>query len=157
VIDDRIRIIAKLKPGEWDSIMAYSQRSVAKKKVKAEKKEAKGKMGTPFAKTYKAIEDNVVDADKRKSVQRSLDAFIASQNKAIEQLSSMNSQENDVLTKQNAARDELLGLATRLNEFREKAFSDLIDLHFAVRENTTESEWDAVMKAFNKELSLMAH
>jgi hypothetical protein len=157
VIDDRISIIAKLMPGEWDSIMVYSQQSVVKKKEKAEEKEAKGKVSTPFAKTYKAIQDKVMEADKKESLKRSLDAFIASETKAIEQLKSMNSQDNKVLTNKNATREELLGLGNRMNEFRKKAFTELIDLHFSVRQNTNETEWTAVMKAFNKELSVTAH
>ncbi len=48
-------------------------------------------------------------------------------------------------------------LADQLNELRRDGFDDLIDFHMSVKEFTTEAEWDQIMKAFNKELSITAH
>jgi len=40
---------------------------------------------------------------------------------------------------------------------RRLIFDELIDFHMLVKENTTIAEWDKIMKAFNKELSITAN
>jgi len=67
------------------------------------------------------------------------------------------SNENNLLTNQNATKDELLKLGDTLNDMRRLIFDELIDFHMLVKENTNITEWDKIMKVFNKELSITAN
>jgi hypothetical protein len=157
VIDDRLRISAKLKPDEWDSIMAFSSTSVSKVKTKAEKKAAKGKITEPFEKTYAVIDKDIADQEKKQNIKDAMTTFIDAQKRTVAKLHSMNTMDNDVLINQKASRDEFIALSESLNVLREKAFENLIEFHFTVVGQTTDEEWANVIKSFNKELAITSH
>jgi hypothetical protein len=157
VIEDRISISAKLRPGEWDAIMDYSRASVNKTKTKSEKKVAKGKFSEPFEKTFEVIEKDIADSVKLQNVRNALTTFVESQKRTVSTLLSMNSVDSNILSKQKASRDELKDLAENLNVHRKKAFDDLVEFHYTVVEQTTDEDWAKVMKSFNKELSITSH
>ena len=48
-------------------------------------------------------------------------------------------------------------IAERLNKLRAEGYENLTAFHFVTKELTNEDEWEALMKAFNKEVSVTPH
>jgi hypothetical protein len=157
VIDDRIYIVKKIEQEEWDLILELSRKSVEKNKEKAEKKETKGKTTGAFEKTKKVIDENITDDQRKNKVMAILNEFIESQKKSIQQLQTMNATDSKILSNKDASEDELQEVAENLNELREITFRDLANFHFLTKDNTTEAEWDQIMKSFNKEIDITSH
>jgi len=161
IVDSRIAVNKKIKADEWDSIMVFSKTSldkqIEKDQKKLEKNKDKGKDITPFVKTRKAITDNVLDSEKQQILKSGLDKMISSIEELMIETGTINANESKLLTNQNATKDELLKLGNKLNEMRRLIFDELIDFHMLVKENTNITEWDKIIKAFNKELSITAN
>ena len=158
MVDERLVVNKKIKTDEWDSIMVFSKTSLDKQIEKAQKKldknKEKGKEFVPFIKTRKAITENVVDTEKQQLLKSGLDKMISSIEELSVETETINTNESELLTNQNATKDELLKLGDELNDIRRLIFDELIDFHFLVQENTNITEWDKIIKAFNKELSI---
>ncbi|MCD4730196.1 MAG: hypothetical protein K8R74_06340, partial [Bacteroidales bacterium] len=158
MVDERLAVLTKIKADEWDSIMVFSKISLDKQIEKAQKKldknKEKGKEFVPFVKTRKAITDNVLDSDKQQILKSGLDKMISSIEELTIETGTINANESNLLINQNATKDELLKLGNKLNDMRRLIFDELIDFHLLVKENTNITEWDKIMKAFNKELSI---
>lgn len=158
MVDERLTVIKKIKADEWDSIMVFSKTSLDKKIEKAENKleknKGKGKEVVPFVKTIKAITANVLDSEKQQVLKLGLDKMISSIEELTIETGTINANESKLLTHQNATKDELIKLGNKLNDMRRLIFDELIDFHMLVKENTSITEWDKIMKAFNKELSI---
>jgi len=157
VIEDRIRIVAKIEADEWNLIIEYSRQSVLKSKEKDQKKAEKDKSSDPFLKTQDAIKKNISDEGKKKPVLDALKTLINSQKDLMQQIKSRNADDNLDLSKKEATKSELQKLADDLNMLRITSLENLVNFHFQMKEITTEAEWDQIMKAFNKELSITAH
>lgn len=157
ILSDRVAISAKIKPNEWTLILAKSKESVEKAMEKAEKKSNKGKESIPFEKTISVIEEVIANNEKKEKLNAALSTFIRDQEKAVQKLISMNSVDNDILSKKDASKMELTEIANELNSLRKVAFDNLMAFHFAAKDLTEPSEWDQIMKTFNKELSITSH
>ena len=158
MVDDRLAVIKKIKADEWDSIMVFSKNSldkqIEKKQKKLEKNKEKGKEVATFVKTRKAIIENVLDSEKQQILKSGLDKLISSIEELTIETETINVNESKLITRQNATKDELLKLGDELNDMRRLIFDELIDFHALLKKNTNSTEWDKIMKAFNKELSI---
>ena len=161
MVDDRLAVNKKKKADEWDSIMVFSKASLDKQIEKAQKKlnknKEKGKELIPFVKTRKAITENVLDSDKQQILKTGLDKLISSIEELTIETETINVNESKLITHQNATKDELIKLGNDLNNMRRLIFDELIGFHMLVKENTNSTEWDKIMKAFNKELSITSN
>lgn len=158
-IDDRIAVSEKIKPGEWDEIIKNSGHAAEKRKEKEQKRldkaEAKGK--EPFEKTRKAITGTVADTGKRQLLFGRLDAMIGSFDKLAGDIAAINVNEDDLLVRKDASRDEMMQFAEKINGLRLAVFRHLVDMHMTVKENTDAVEWDKIMTVFNKDITLTVH
>ncbi len=156
LIDDRLTVSKKIKADEWASIVEHSGNSVDKRKEKEQKKSEKNKNKgqVPLEKTRKAIIEIVSDAEKQKVMIGGLNDMISSFEKLESEIKSINVKENNVLILKDAKKEELKQIAAEMNNLRHFSFKQLIEFHMVVKENTDESEWDKIMKAFNKELAI---
>ena len=161
MVDERLAVNKKIKADEWDSIMVFSKisldKQIEKEQKKLEKNKEKGKEFAPFVKTRKAITENVLDSEKQQALKSGLDKMISSIEGLTIETEAINTNESNLLTRQNATKDELLKLGDELNEMRRHIFDELIDFHILVKENTNRTEWDKIMKTFNKELSITSN
>ena len=157
VLSDRVRLSKKIEPEEWELIMKKSDESLDKKAEKQQKKTDKGKISEPFEKTKATIHKFVTDVERKDKIHESLDQFIDSQNFVVETLADMNSKDSEIINKRKATKEELMNLASALNELRSQSQNDLVDFHMSVKEYSTQAEWDKIMKAFNKEMTISAH
>ncbi len=161
MVDDRLAVIKNIKADEWDSIMVFSKASldkqIEKEQKKLEKNKEKGKGLTPFVKTRKAITKNVPDSEKQQILKSGLDKMISSIEELTVETATFNVNESKLLANQNATKDELIKLGDTVNKMRQLIFDELIDFHMIVKENTNITEWDKIMKAFNKELSITSN
>jgi hypothetical protein len=70
------------------------------------------------------------------------------------EISSINVKSNNVLVRKDATKEELKEMVEEMNVLRNLSFNQLLNFHMLVKENTSETEWDPIMKAFNKELTI---
>ena len=82
-----------------------------------------------------------------------IDKLISSIEELTSETETINVNESELITHQNATKDELIKLGDELNDMRRLIFDELIGFHMLVKKNTNITEWDKIMKAFNKELS----
>jgi|GEM_PF-2565094 len=161
MVNERLAVLKIINTDEWVSIMEFStnslEKQIEKEQKKLEKNKDKGKGVIPFVKTSKAITKNVLNSEKQQILLAGLGTMINRIEELTIETETMNVNENALLTDQNAAKEELLELGNSLNEIRRLVFDELIDFHILVKENTDMTEWEKVMKEFNKELSITAN
>lgn len=154
IINRRVEIVNKIKPDEWVLILEKSAETVKKRNEKLQKEIDKGKMDEPFTKTKAYISDEITDKGKSKNLLTGLNEFIEYQNKAAEKIKSTNVSDSDLISKRDATVLELGELATKVNKLRSEGYQELINFHLFAKENTTDDEWNKLMKLFNKELNI---
>ena len=167
LIDDRLAVSKKIHANEWASIIAFSEASIDKQEEKAQKKADKKKEKElkksennnrgekePFFKTRRAITESVPDTEKQQAMISGLDEMIISSRKLDSEIRSINVKENSIIIRQDATKEELKQIAVEMNHLRRFSFDQLIEFHMLIKENTDEPEWDKIMKAFNKDLSI---
>ncbi len=141
--------------------MADSKKSlnkeIEKKQKKLDKNKEKGKIFVPFVKTRKIITENIADKEKQQLLMSGLDKLINSIKELTSEISISNLYENKILSNQDATKDELIGLSEKVNKMRQHIFIDLIDFHIFVKQNTSITEWNKIMKTFNKEINLTSN
>jgi len=161
MIDKRLSVIKKIKADEWDSIMVFSKvsldKQIEKEQKKLEKNEAKGKETKVFEKTRKAIINNVSELGKQQVLTTGLSSMINTFEELSDEAERNYVNENDILIRKDATKDELKQLAGEMNDLRRLIFDQLIEFHLLIKENTNITEWEKIMKAFNKEFSITAH
>jgi hypothetical protein len=157
IIHSRIAITGKIKEGEWVSILELSKEAVAKKKEKQQKKIDKGKEEKPFKKTLASIDKYVSDSERKEKVIQAVNEFIEAQLEMINALASKNMMDDNIVANKSVSEKELKQLAEDMNKYRQIGFDNLINFHFSAKEYTSIDEWDQIMKAFNKELSITSH
>ena len=158
IMDDRIAIADKITFDEWVLILDYSNIQadirLTEVKEKTDKAVEKGKVKEPFVKTREAIEENVLTEEKQKFIIDGLDDMIRTFNELGTEISSMNVKNNDILIRKDAGKEELKVMVDEMNVLRNLSFNQVLNFHMLVREHSTETEFEPIMKAFNKELSI---
>ena len=158
LIDDRLELSAKLTADQWNSIIALStselEERAEKAQAKAQKRADKGKQEKTkerFTKTRDTILNKVAGESEQERMEEGLNKLIAVIENLDTQTRAINVQENAIIIRQNASREEMLSIANRMNGIREAGFVALREFQLIARDDCTESEWHEVMKAFNKE------
>ena len=158
IMDDRIAIADKITFDEWVLILDYSNIQadirLTEEKEKNDKAVEKDKVKEPFVKTREAIEENVLTEEKQKFIIDGLDDMIRTFNELGTEISSMNVKNNDILIRKDAGKEELKVMVDEMNVLRNLSFNQVLNFHMLVREHSTETEFEPIMKAFNKELSI---
>jgi hypothetical protein len=159
LINERLTVSAKITPDEWSAIIDNSGHATDKRMQKAQKKldKAESRGERPFDKTREVITEAVADSDTQQLLQGRLDAMLRSFEKLDSELSAVNVNESALLVDRDISRHQMQQVAEQMNEVRLAVFRHLVDFHMAVKEHTDATEWDQVMKQFNKDISLSAH
>ena len=110
-----------------------------------------------FVKTRKAILNNVSELGKQQVLTTGLNNMINTFEELADEAERNYVNENDILIRKDATKDELEQLAGEMNDLRRLIFDQLIEFHLLIKENTNITEWDKIMNAFNKEFSITAH
>ena len=145
-IEARMQIIDRIQPEEWVQILDLSESRVQKAKDKQLKKGEKN----PFAKFEATISKEVADPAKRKKVLEALDMYKTHFQTLTEKIASRNVIDLPTLKNKSASKAELQTLAKEVNTIRSSVFDAVVDFHFEMKENTSEAEFDKLVKAFNK-------
>lgn len=149
-IDSRLQLIKKITQEEWDQIMAMSATTVQKAKDKLEAKREKGKVKDPFQKFESEVEKTVSNTENKDKILSILETYKMDLNMLNEKIASRNVIDNPAFKNKEAGRDDLKKIADEVNAIKVKAFEAMVDFHFTIKEQTTEKEWDKIIKAFNK-------
>lgn len=153
VLKYRVSIYGKINDKEWDSILAYSESIVDKKQKKDQKK--KKSSDETYKNTRKVISE-IDDSFKKKLLDDALTEMLSAINELANKIKSVNVKENDVLSNKDASLPELQNALNEMNELRGLGYKELVLFHSLVKENTNDVEWEDVMKAMKKDISLSA-
>jgi hypothetical protein len=172
LIDDRLALTQQIQADEWTSIIEFSasvidqreeksdkknqeaQKMAEEDPDKARKKAAKAEQKQPFFKTREAVTEAVDDVEKQTLMFTSLDDMMMASQESDRQIRSVNVRNNDMIVRRDATRDEFQQIADLMNRLRRSAFEQVVQTHMIIKENTNESQWRTILKAFNKDLDL---
>mgnify|MGYP001820697013 CR=1 FL=1 len=150
LIDQRLIILGKIEPEEWDNILKSSVSVADKNIAKAEKKAAKSKES--FRKTKSRIHSNILNNEQKQNLLKSLEKIINSEKELISQILSANSSQNKILANKNSGKEELQSLLAEDTMRRDGLVESLLSFHGLARENCSAAEWSKIMKSFTKEM-----
>jgi len=154
IIDDRLAIFNKIEADEWSSIIEYSDAKTTKRTEKELKKAKKSENKTAFTKTRKVIMNSVSDLNKQKAIIKGLDDMIDAFEGLGDRIQSINVKENKILIQKDASKEALKNTLNEMNSLRYLSFQQLVTFHSFVKKKSNKEEWDNIMKAFTKEMSL---
>ena len=146
MIEQRLAVVSKIDDGEWKEIISLSDATVEKKMAKVEKKG----QPDPFEAVIKSVRSNIADQDKQAKAISVVENFKIEYTELLTEVNSVNTIENKLLNDKNTTANEFQVLADDMNQLREKAYKNLVDLHFQIKDVTTETEWSKIMKSINK-------
>ena len=152
LIDQRLIILGKIEPEEWDNILKSSVSVADKNIAKAEKKAAKSKES--FRKTKSRIQSTILNNEQKQNLLKSLEKIINSEKELISQILSANSSQNKILANKNSGKEELLRIMAEDTRQREALAKSLVGFHELARENCSEVEWTQIMKSFTREMQM---
>ena len=161
MIDDRLQLAANLKADEWASIILLSNKTIEEREKKARAKAQKGsdknkeqKNTAIFEDTRSVLAETVSEEPRLHTLTEGLNKLV----RAVEQLElkirSINQKENKTIALQYASRKDLESIANNTLKTGQVGFKMLNEFHFLVLNNTSEAEFDEIMKAFSKELEI---
>ena len=146
MIERRLLFTSKIEDDEWEEIINLSDASVEKKMSKLAKK----KSPDLFESVMKSVKSNIEDQDNQSKAISIVVNFKNEYTKLLEEVNAVNSVESELLSDKNSTAQEFQSLADDMNQLREKAYMNLIDLHFKLKDITNDGEWGKVMKSIYK-------
>lgn len=154
----RVAINKKLEQPEWNSILAFSKKSIEEEIAKAQKKKEKKKdkpKQKPFEKTRETLTEVITDSEKENIIIAQLDELVNDMDKLQKDVNRMFADHEDILSQKDALKIDLQSISKGVNKVRKEFYDELTSFHFVLKENTNDEEWITIIKIFNKELSLM--
>ena len=145
IIMERLTIIEKFSQEEWDNILAFSAEE-AESRMSKEIKKAKD----PFNSVIDQINKSITDSKRQDQAISILEEFKNKFDAITLKVSSLNASDNKILQNRNSTFDDLEAMTKETNALQKVAINAFIDLHFEMKEVTNESEWDKIIKEFNK-------
>ena len=141
--------MTKIKQEEWDQIIAKSLEEPNEKQEKKSKKEYDKFVGN-LAKTKDVISENIADPDKTKEALAAYQEFEESFEALTKAIKDRTMSGQADFQNINAQREDLQAAMDSFNKIRGDFYDDVLNLHFKLREYTTEDEFKKVIKAVNK-------
>lgn len=156
LVDVRIGLAARITEDEWQAIILKSGEAIGKRQEKAQKKIDKDieKGREVFGKTHATIVNNISEDKKQNLLLDELNKLQVNLTILTNNINSVNVKEQSILARQDSEKAKFKQLAEELDSIRYSAFTQLIDFHVLVKENSNQEEWNKVMKQFNKDLDL---
>lgn len=149
-INKRIILQNEITDEEWAQIMLRSTEAAEKIDAKEQKKINKGKIKDPFDKLEKTIRNTISNAEKNKDVMDALEVYKSYSFSLAERLANTDVITSDLLADKYAPRELLDATAKDRNMERRKLFNSYTTFFFVLSINTTEDEWNSLVKEFNK-------
>lgn len=150
VIISRVELVQNITDEEWQEIMDLAAVEQENQKNKDAEKEAKGKLKDDTDKLGKTIQDTIEDEEKREAVLSSFETFRNAFNEMEKDAITRYPSDNEILTNKNSEVDDLSKTLGSVTELRSRTYNAFVDFHFAIIEQTTEKEWQKIMKQVNK-------
>ena len=123
------------------------------KKISEEKKKAI-KNKELFTKTKAQIESNITGIEQKQTILDGLKDIIDSTSELESQLLSVNTSQNKILADKNSGKIELLEIFEEDNNLRKPVLKSLVSFHELVRENSSDAEFEKIIKSFLKEAQM---
>jgi arsenate reductase-like glutaredoxin family protein len=152
-MDFREKVQPKITDDEWKNIVAASEKATKKILEKEQKKEKKQGDKQVDDKLVETSEKYISDEERNQGVSAAYDKFKLAADDLIAAYEKVNAMGNDILVDKNASRSDMQDYADSLNEKRRKMYETFLEFFSELQRITTEEEWQAIMKDFNKAVS----
>jgi hypothetical protein len=153
VIQMRSYIQQKFSSTEWKNIMDLAQDEVSKQDAKEKKQADKGKKPKNiFIHLENSINENITDQDRKIFIIEALSFYEQQYQETVEALGNIDVENIDLLSDQNATKEDMHLFHVAIEVVRSKYYASYIIFYFVLKANTTEEEWEPVIKQFNKVL-----
>ncbi|MEP0133435.1 MAG: hypothetical protein ABJJ25_17145 [Eudoraea sp.] len=149
-LESRLALQEKITDDEWDAIMKKASSAETKEEEKAQRKKAKKDDKNAFREQETAIVQNVADQDRRANLLEGLAIYEATYNQIHESYESINVNESEALIDKNLSREKIIAIGEQLNEQRITLYKGFSVFIITAKANSTEEDYKAIMKAFNK-------
>ena len=146
----RLNVQPKISDDEWKNILDYSEKKTAKileKQQKKEKKQGDKQIDDKLIETSKKY---ISDDERNKEVKKAYNAFKLSSEDLIKTYENMQALGDDIMTDKSASRSDMQDFADSLNDKRRKMYDSFLEFFGELQKISTEEEWQAIMKDFNK-------
>ena len=149
-IDVRLSLQEKITDDEWAAIMKGATDSETKEAEKTARKEMKKSDKNHFREQETAIVQNVADQDRRAILLKGLAVYEVVYDQIHESYESINVNDSQFLVNKSTTREEMVILANLVNEQRLTLYKGYSVFMITTEKNSTDEEYKAIMKAFNK-------
>jgi hypothetical protein len=147
----RLEIQYLIKEDEWKNILEASQKGLEKQEKDNQK--AIEKLNNVIEKIKKDIVKHVGESKKKKTLEIA-EQLQSDLNQNIAAFFEINYLKNDTLRNLNATIPELQAVIKDMNQIRKDVYYSIVDARSELIENTTEQEWEDIVKSINKLLKL---
>ena len=143
-INFRLTTLPKITDDEWQVI-----------KIMA--KETDKKSESSDLQSTKKEPNYIADEEKHKVVMQSFDELLSSSLKLRATYDDFNAAQNKILVDKSASEEDMKTKVDSTNNVRVEMYKDFIGFLEKLKENTTDEEWEEIMKDFNKEVSKLKY
>ena len=151
-INMRYNLQQKITADEWGKIMGMSWADVAKDEAKAKKKALKNKDKSIFRNVEKTINENVNEKEKLELILSALNTYEKKNNELVTAYEEMDVKAGTFLADQNASKEQMKQYCEGLNDLRKNYYNSYLNFYFDLRSNSSEDEWQTIIKELNKVL-----
>ncbi len=149
-IDYRINLQNLIYDDEWTQIMELASSAELKEQAKEEKEARKNSDKDLMYKLRQAANENIFNPDSKKEVLAAWNIFKSDYDKTIETYDHIDVEDSEALVNKNLSAEEMKELVLKLDSFRAEMYKAYIDFLTILKENTSNEEYKAIMKEFNK-------
>ena len=149
-INYRINLQNAILDDEWAQIMVLASSAEKKEQEKEEKEARKNSDKDHMHNLRKTANENIVNPDSKNEVLAAWDIFKEDYDATVETYDHINVEDSETLVNKNVSAEELEGIIIKLDSIRAKMYVAHIGFLKVLKANTSNEEYQAIMKEFNK-------
>jgi|GEM_PF-5268798 len=151
-LDKRLAMQNLMTDEEWKNVIERAVSPSEKAEKKANKRDDKfdESIDKLMKATEKTISKKVEDSARKEKVMSAFHKFSSALKTQVEDGLEIDYQNNKIVGKRTATREELQGIYTNQNEFRQNVYDEFISMYNVIYENTSGSERKAIRKELKK-------
>ena len=149
-IEYRINLQNNIYVEEWTQIMEFASSAETKEQEKMEKQARKNSDKDLMYKLRETANENIVNPTSKTEVLAAWEIFKKDYDATVETYDHINVEDSETLVNKNVAEEEMKGIIVKLDSIRAKMYVAHIGFLKVLKENTSNEEYQAIMKEFNK-------
>ena len=149
-IDYRIRIQNVINDDEWTQIIELASSAETKEQEKKEKQARKNSDKDLMYNLRQTANENIFNPSSKTDVLAAWDIFKEDYDATVETYDHINVEDSETLVDKNVSEEKMKGIIVKLDSIRAKMYVAHIGFLEVLKGNTSNEEYHAIMKEFNK-------